>query len=115
MTPPTRFATSGFRSDGIHEGIVWDDEGGRQAVGRIVRKSDDYTRRSGAEPPKPAQERIILRACIAAGAPRQIRYADVRETASISRPTAAPAPAAARAAPKHGRNDPLPLRQRAEV
>jgi hypothetical protein len=78
-----------------------------KALDRIVSRFEDYERRFGVEPSKPARERIVLRACIASGASQQIRYADIRETASFQRP-AAPATAPARSAPKPGRNDPCP-------
>jgi hypothetical protein len=78
----------------------------QKALDRIARRYEDYTRRFGAEPSKPARERIVLRACIASGASQQIRYADIVETESYRPPGAPGAPA--RSAPKPGRNDPCP-------
>jgi len=79
-----------------------------KAAERIVRKFEDHKHRFGAEPPPPEQERIIMRACIASGASRQIRYANIGETLTPRPPAAAGAAAPARSAPKPGRNDPCP-------
>lgn len=74
-----------------------------ESLDRIIRDFDQYTQRHGHEPEEERRELIIRRACIAAGASRRIRYADIGDTSTRERPTAP-----IQRAPRIGRNDPCP-------
>ncbi|HEY8749274.1 MAG TPA: SEC-C metal-binding domain-containing protein [Tepidisphaeraceae bacterium] len=75
----------------------------QQALELIDRDWSNHTRRSGHEPDDRNRARIITRACIAAGASRQIAYANVRDSARLGRLTPT-----AETLSKVGRNDPCP-------
>ncbi|MDB5302003.1 MAG: hypothetical protein JWO87_3666 [Phycisphaerales bacterium] len=74
-----------------------------KALSGIIREIDDHTRRFGVEPEDQERTTIIIRACVASGASRQVTYAD--PGMGIAPGAAAPV---IRDSPKIGRNDPCP-------
>jgi len=73
------------------------------AMQRIHDAIEDHQRRFNAQPTDQERSTMIIRSCIASGASRQIRYADMDNPAA--RRAAAPA---TRNPAKVGRNDPCP-------
>ncbi len=73
-----------------------------KAVDRMLREFNSHLRKTGQEPPAPERERIIRRACIAAGASHRISYADPGQA------SARPIAPVRRDSAKVGRNDPCP-------
>jgi hypothetical protein len=75
----------------------------KEALDRIIRDTQEYTRRFGQEPPEKKRTTMIVRACIASGASRQISYGNVGKgnAAHADAPTR-------RRSIKVGRNDPCP-------
>jgi hypothetical protein len=74
-----------------------------KALTRIIRELSDHQRRFGAEPAERERAAMIIRACVASGASRQINYAAPGERIlpKAASPTLRPSP-------KIGRNDPCP-------
>jgi len=75
----------------------------KQALNRIIREVKGHQRRFAVEPSEQERTTMIIRACVASGASREISYADVGQ--SITHSGAALMIAGP---PKIGRNDPCP-------
>jgi len=74
-----------------------------EAVDRIARALEKYQRRYGVEPTEQEMMTMIVRACIASGASRQIAYAGFGQQGLPE-----PVTPVSRSEPKVGRNDPCP-------
>jgi hypothetical protein len=74
-----------------------------RAMDRIIADFEAYKQRFGGEPPEQERTTILIRACVASGASRQIEYRSFshrRDRGAAAQPVMA--------GPKVGRNDPCP-------
>jgi hypothetical protein len=74
----------------------------REALAQVIQETEDHQRRNGEKPSVQEQTTMLIGACVASGAARQIRYVDTRtgldpRTSQMKR-----------LSPKIGRNDPCP-------